>query len=121
MAMQWEGKYKTAKARLDAKVAELGFEKEKGKQALSNEKNNRLNGLLEAEKEKVELQKKVDGHAATIAGKDSEIVSLKSERDFYKKKLGTYKDRASKFDEIACLKTKADTAIDKVRTQNEMR
>ena len=85
MAMQWEGKYKTAKAQLDAKVAELGFEKEKSKQALSHEKNTRLNGELLAEKDKVDLQKKVDGHAATIASKDSEIVHLKSKRDFYKK------------------------------------
>ena len=109
------------KAQFDAKVAKLGFEKEKSKQALSHEKNTRLNGLLEAEKNMVELQKKVDGHAATIASKDSEIVHLKSERDFYKKKLATYKDRASKFDEIACVKSKADTAIDKVRSTNQLR
>ena len=81
----------------------------------------RLNEELVAEKDKVELQKKVDRHAATIASIQSEIVNLKSERGFYKNKLGTYKDRVTKFDEIACLKSKADTAIDKVRTQNEMR
>ena len=119
--MQWEGKYKTAKAQLDAKTGELGFEKEKSKQALSHKKNTCLNGELLAEKDKVDLQKKVDRHAATIASKDSEIVHLKSERDFYKKKLGTYKDRASKFDEIACVKSKADTAIDKVRSTNQLR
>ena len=40
---------------MDAKVVELGFEKEKSKQALSNKKNIRLNEELVAEKDKVEL------------------------------------------------------------------
>ena len=55
MAMQWEGKYKTAKTQLDAMVAELGFEKYKSNQALSNQKSIHLNDELVAEKGKVQL------------------------------------------------------------------
>ena len=90
------------------------MEKATAKNKLELEKNLRLNNELKSKTKIIELQGQIDGNP-------NQVQNLKAQADIYKKGMVSYQNRSEKFDQLATVVTKAETAVDKERSKLEIR